>query len=437
VTGFGSVIVNGVRYDTSSSSFTIDGQPGTEDEIEVGDVVLVQGTIATSGTTGTATSVRFDDNVEGPIEPGSIDTVTSTLVVLGQTVRIDADTSFDDSISPPSLAGLSEGDVIEVSGFVAANGDIRATRIEPKAPGGELEITGIVAGVTATTFMINALTVNYETATLDDFPAGTISDGDLVEAKGTTIDPDTGELIATRVELKGDLAGNDNDHVEIEGLITRFVSATDFDVSGLPVTTNNQTVFEGGVAADLGLNIKVEVEGALNAAGALVAEKVDIRRARLVRIEAAVDSVSAATNSFIVLGITVNTDALTRMEDKFNNPPVQPFRLTDLSAGDFVEVRGSEDPSAAGEVLAALLERDDPRETSLQGFVEDPIGEPAFTVLGVTVHTTGAQFRDVDESPLTSNEFFARLTVGRLVKADGTEAADTELAADEVEFESE
>ncbi|NIW23790.1 MAG: hypothetical protein GWN29_04085, partial [Gammaproteobacteria bacterium] len=316
ISGFGSIIVNGVRYDTSGgATFTIDDSPGSEDDLEVGDVVLVQGTLDASGTTGTAASVVFGDNVEGPIEAGSIDLVAGTLIVLGQTVRTNAGTSFDDSIPGASLGGLVAGDVVEVSGFVDSNGNILATRIELKAPGGELEVTGIVEGHLpgAMTFMINALVVNYAGAMLDnDFPGGVISDGDLVEAKGLTLNG-LGELIATEIDFEDDqLIGNADDHVEVEGLITRFADATDFDVSGFPVMTNGQTVFEGGVAGDLGLNVKVEVEGELDANGVLVADEVDIRRDSVVEIEGLVDLTPTAT-TVTVLGITIHVDSLTRI----------------------------------------------------------------------------------------------------------------------------
>jgi len=436
ITGFGSIIVNGVRYDTSSASFTIDDSPGSEAELQVGDIVLIRGTLSSTGTTGTATSVTFGDNVEGPIEAGSINLTIGTLVVLGQMIRTNAGTSFDNSIPGASLTGLVDGDIIEVSGFVNADGDILATRIELKTPGGELEVTGIVEGHLpgAMTFMINALVVNYAGAMLDnDFPGGVITDGDLVEAKGLTVNG-AGELVATEVDFEDDqLAGSANDHVEIEGLITRFGSATDFDVSGFPVTTNGQTVFEGGVAGDLGLNVKVEAEGNLNAAGVLVADKVDIRRDSVVEVEGLVDTVNASGGTVTVLGIAIHVDSLTRVEDKRDD--VQPFGLTNIVAGDFIAVRGSEDANAPGEVLASRLERDDPDDTLLQGIVET-VAEPSITILGVTIDTTGAIFRNELDQPIASGAFFGRPPAGELVKAKGTEVADTAIDADEVEFET-
>jgi fructose-specific phosphotransferase system component IIB len=434
ITTFGSVVVNGVRYSTTSAVITVDDSPGIQDDLRVGQVVLVRGSINDNLTTGTANEIRFDDNVEGPIE--SIDLLTGVLVVLGQTVHTDSQTSFDDNIQPASLAGLIVGDIVEVSGLVMGDGSIAATRIEKKAAGALFEVHGIVSNLDSVNFRfsLNSLIIDYSGATLDNFPGGQISVGNPVEAKGSAFDGD-GRLIATRVEFEGPATGNANDHVEIEGFITRFASAQDFDVSGLRVTTSSSTVFTGGAAADLGLNIKVEVEGSLNASNTLVATKVDIRRAAAVRATALVDSVNAAGNSLVMLGITVNIDALTRLEDK-SNAEVSPLTINSLNTGDYLEVRGAEQPAGSGRILASLLERDDfDTETILQGFVTTA-SAPSFTILGVTITTNGStQFRDTDDSIISSAEFFSRAAAGTLVKAKGTETSAAAITADEVELE--
>ncbi|MDH4259347.1 MAG: DUF5666 domain-containing protein [Gammaproteobacteria bacterium] len=434
ITTFGSVVVNGVRYSTTTATFTVDDSPGTQDDLRVGQVVRVRGSIDDNSTTGTANDVTFDDNVEGPIQ--SIDPVTGVLVVLGQTVRTDAQTSFDDNIQPASLAGLVAEDIVEVSGLVMADGSISATRIEKKPAGFLFEVHGIVSNLDAGNlrFSLNGLVVSYATATLDNFPGGQISGGNPVEAKGNTFDGN-GRLIATRVEFEGSAVGNANDHVEIEGFITRFASAQDFDVSGLPVSTSNGTAFTGGTAANLGLNIKVEVEGSLNASGTLAATKVDIRRGAAVRATALVDSVNAAGNSLVMLGITVNIDALTRLEDK-SNANVRPLTINNLNTGDYLEVRGTEQPAGSGRILASILERDDvDTRTILQGFVTSA-GAPSFTILGVTITTNGStQFLGINGVPIPSATFFSQATAGTLVKARGTETSATAITADEVQLE--
>ncbi len=435
ISTFGSVVVNGVRYDTTTAMITVDDSPGTQDDLRVGQVVLVRGTFNANLTTGTATAISFDDNVEGPVQ--SIDLAAGQLVVLGQTVTTGPATSFDDNIQPASLAGLVVGDIVEVSGLTRADGSIDATRIEKKPAGSEFEVHGIVSSLDPVNFRfsLNALVVDYSGAALDDFPGGQIANGQFVEAKGTTLNG-AGQLVATRVEFEGPtIAGDADDRLEIEGFITRFSGPQDFDVAGVPVTTNGSTTFEGGTAADLGLGVKVEVEGSLNASGVLVASKVDIRRTTAVRATALVDSVDGPNNRLVMLGITVTIDSLTRLEDK-SDADVRPLTINNLNAGDYVEVRGDELPAGSGQIRAAILERDDvDTETELQGFVTS-VTQPSFTILGVTITTNGAtEFRDVDDSPISAAEFYSRVAAGTLVKAQGIETSATAITADEVEFE--
>lgn len=436
ISNFGSVIVNGVTYNTDNASFTINGAPGTQADLRVGDMVAVAGVIDENGTTGTATTVNFDDLVTGPID--SIDIANSTLVVLGQIVLITAETSFDDDFSPASIDGLTVGQVIEVSGQFNSDGEIIATSIDDD-DNGEFEATGTVVNLDDTnfTFEIGGLVVDYATATLDDFPNGVITEGDFVEAEGTSIGAN-GELIATKVELESLLPdADDGDRIELEGFVTRFVSATDFDVAGIPVTTNSATEYEDGSVADLALNVRIEVEGDYDANGVIVATEIDFRADNKVRISARIDSVNVETDSFVVIGIPVTVSTLTRFDDKTEADDGQ-LNLADLMVGDFVEIRGSEDAANPGNVFAAIVEREeaDPdTETELQGFVES-IGTDSYVVLGVTVETdANTEYQGRDDSPLTATEFFNLVAVGSLVDADGLEISDTVLLADEVELE--
>jgi hypothetical protein len=435
VTAFGSVVVNGVRYETAAAQFTVDDSPGSQNDLAIGDVVLVRGTLDAGGLTGSATSVTFDDQVQGPI--AAIDSAAGTFIVLGQTVLVSADTSFDDRIRPGALAGLAVGQLVEVSGLPQSNGSVLATRVEPKPTGTPLELTGVVSnhdGV-ARRFNVNAQVVDYSAVSqLRDFPGGTIANGQTVEVKGGAVA--NGVWSPLTIEWQANnLAGAAGERREVEGFITRFVSPTDFTVAGLAVTTSSQTTFTGGAAADLGVNVKVEVEGTLNTAGVLVATKVDIRRSSAVRIAAVVDRVDAAGRSFVALGIVVRVDALTRIEDKSSRQQ-RPFGLADLTAGDYVEVRGLELPAGSGEVVAALVEREDvDADAELQGFVQT-VAQPNFTILGVTIGTDGGtQFRDVNDAPITVTRFFSELAIGDLVKAQGLEVGTRALQADEVEFE--
>jgi len=429
ITGFGSVILNGVTFDTSNATFTIDGTAGSQSDLAVGQVIVVQGELGDDTTTGTADSVTFDDAVEGPIL--AIDTIASTLTVLGQTVRVDADTSFDDSITPASLDGLDVDDVVEVSGFFLADGSISATRIELRSVADEFELTGQVSNASGTTFEINGFVVDFSNANdIIGFPNGTPENGQRVEAKGDMLNA-SGQLVATRVEFKGGGFGEDGDRGELEGFITRFGSATDFDVEGIPVMTNAQTVFENGTSVDLALNRKVEVEGDINASGVLVATNVEIKASGFMRIESFVEDVQS--DQLTVLGIVVTVNAATRIEDK-SSANLEPFDLGDINVSDYVEIRGFEDASG---VVATLLEREDfDGEVALRGFVDaGSANDPNFTILSVDVMTVGGtEFRDLTGALISSGEFFAQAE-GQIVEATGTLNGST-IIANEVQFEN-
>ena len=108
VTGFGSIFVNGIEFDIlDDTTITLNGQPGSEADLRLGHVVTVRGTRDPSGTVGTAQTVAFENNAEGPID--SIDPATNSLVVLGQTVLVDDTTQFGNT----PFSALRVGNIVE------------------------------------------------------------------------------------------------------------------------------------------------------------------------------------------------------------------------------------------------------------------------------------------------------------------------------------
>lgn len=391
-----------------------------QSDLKVGDVVAVHGHHDNSSGQDVADSIEFHDNVQGPVS--MIDMTAGTLVVLGQKVIVNTDTSFGHTIMPASLAGLAVNDIVEVSGMPAANGDIHATRIEKKAPGAAFEVTGVAASTdsTAKTLKINASTVDFSAATLVGFPPTGPKDGDRVEASGTSLGS-AGELKATRLELlTDDEFGQANEDGEIEGLITRFASVTDFDVAGHPVTTSASTTFEGGASTDLSLNVRVEVEGTVNASGVLEATKVRIHlmSASATRLLGQADMVDATAGTVTVLGITVSVTPMTHFEDGGSEDSA--FSLSDVHSGDWLDIRGSESPAGSNKVVATSLEHVEAQSSvRLAGTVKTAM-QPNFTILSVSVSTTPTtQFRDGSNASTTANVFFMNL-VGQIAAVRGT-----------------
>ena len=420
ITGFGSVHVNGRKFETTSTSITIDDSAATQAELHVGDVIEVKGHHDAATGKDIAEQIQLHSNVQGPLQ--SVDSTTLTLVVMGQTVAVSATTSFGDGISPASVAGLVVGDILRVSGMPAADGSIQATRIERKPAGSALRVTGAAASVdpTAKTLHVNALVVDFNAATLSGFPAGGPRDGDLVKASGTALEAG-GALLATRLDLRTgkELKGDANGESEVEGLVTRFDSASDFDVAGRPVTTTSSTTFTGGAAADLALDLRVEAEGSIDAGGVLVASRVKVEREADTRLLAQVDAVDATAGTVTLLGVTVSITATTRFED--HGPlHVGTFSFADVHGGDWLEVRGTESPAGSNAVVAERLERREAAGAVVLAGIVKAAAQPQFTILAVPVDTVPAtSFMDARGKSTDAATFFTSL-VGQPVLVVGS-----------------
>jgi hypothetical protein len=421
ITGFGSIHVNGVKFETTSAKITVNGQAGAQSDLKVGDVVDVSGHHDDATGEDVADTVEFRDNVQGPVS--MINPAAGTLVVLGQNVIVSADTSFGNGITPASLAGLAVNDIVEVSGLPASNGDIQATRIEKKAAGAAFKVTGVAASTNAIakTLKINALTVDFSAATLVNFPSTGPKDGDRVEATGLSLGS-AGELKATRLELlTANESGQANEEGEIEGLITRFVSVTDFDVAGHPVTTSASTIFEGGASTDLALNVRVEVEGTFTAAGVLAATtvRIHLKSASATRLVGPVTVVDPTAGTVTILGITVSITDMTHFEDD-GSENINTFKLSDVHTGDWLDVRGSENPAGSNKVVATRFERVQPQSSvRIAGTVKEAT-QPSFTILSIHVLTTPTTlFSDGSDASATADAFFLNL-VGQTAAVSGT-----------------
>jgi hypothetical protein len=425
ISGFGSIFVNAVEYATSGAQIMIDGQAGSEAQLHAGQVVTIEGSVNADGATGTAAKVTFSGDAQGPAT--GIDPTGQSFVVLGQTVRIAGSTLFDDSIQPADLTGLQAGTLVEVSGFANAAGEIVASRIDLRSAGSGLQVKGSVQALdtTARTFRINALIVDYSATTAPS----TLANGSAVEVQGTSL-ASTGGLQATRVELQPGPGATANKQADIDGIITSFASSASFVLQGQQVTTDANTSFVlHGIA--LGANVEVDVQGAFNASGALLARKVEIKPNSSSLVRGLVDSVTAMSNVASVLGVNVTTNASTEFEDK-SGQHIRQFRLADLHAGDYVEIDGIEGPP--GTVGAAVVQRDNAENRSyLQGIALN-VAEPTLTVLGVTVVTNAQTHFAGPGGAATGAATFFSGAASHIVRVRGSFSGGV-LTADQVQIE--
>jgi hypothetical protein len=284
ITGFGSIVVNGVHMDISNATVNLEGVPGDPSNpnvgLKLGMVVVVRGDFSPDGLTGVAASVEYEDSLEGPVD--SVDVAGNQLTVLDHTVVVNTSTVFDGF---SALGELIQGNMVEVSGLVDAGGNIVAARIELKGltfgDVGELEIKGTISNLDpqAMTFNIGSLQVDYGSVQPEHLPSGGLTDGLFVEVKSTQ-PPSGGTILASEVEVKrsfSDSLGEEGDHVEIEGFVTEFSSLDQpFKVNGVPIRTTATTQYEHGLSGDVANGVRLEVEGLLDADGVLVAVKVEL-----------------------------------------------------------------------------------------------------------------------------------------------------------------
>jgi len=438
ISAFGSIFVNGVEFHTNSAVISIDDSAvaGTQGDLKLGMVVVVEGEFNDDGTSGNATTVSFNDVVEGPMLSG-VNTTEKSFNVMGQVVFYTASTVFEESggglLAPTAL---TNGNVVEVSGLVDSAGQIKATRVERKAPtfisGTVLEVTGLVANLNTSTatFNIGQLAINYSAGatTFDNMVMSGLVDGLLVEVKGDD-NPNDG-LEADRIELKVEDFGNDGDLLQFEGVVTSIASSSgyDFEVNGLPVVTNIQTEWRGGYTqlSDVTLDDEIEVEGTLQDQGGtlvLVAREVELEIEDDVRFEGPVQSVDASANILSIINIGVaysDTTSITEFEDKDGVKTA----IDNLTTDDWVRIEGALD--AGGNVFATRVEQDNGDTDLSRIILQGPAaGTPGptpgdFTILGVTItRQTGVQY-EIEDVPVSATVFFTNLTDGRFVKARGT-----------------
>lgn len=377
ITGFGSVFVNGVEYETSGSNIRRDGSPASESDLAVGMVVEVRG--SDDGVNGIAQSIEADDEMEGMVLANNIapGATTGTLSIMGQTVTVTADMIFESEVPGISSIDLvTVNAIVEVSGFSDGNGNVTATRIEVKAtdlasylidhPNG-VEVKGLVRTLDADTmtFMLGNMAVDYSGATLDD--DGRLANGLYVEVKSVAGIDTNGNLVASKVELENEgeagHRGDRDEEFEIRAMITAGFDGATFILDGTRIIVDNETEMDDIDTLSLTPGIEVEVEGRFDANGDLRADKVSREVEADTEIEGTIASVSSTginTGSITLLNgtvILINNDTV--MHDSRDNgmTPIDRFNLTFLGNGDFVEARVY--TAGTGDLIATKLERDD------------------------------------------------------------------------------
>ena len=431
IDGFGSIFVNGVRFETDDAEVIVNGEVRDDDALRLGMVVLVTGEVDDSGTSGTAERVIYDNELKGPTSgiEVSADGDAKLLTILGINVIVERlGTVFDDV----TFDTLALDDVVEVSGFTGRGESLRATRVEREgrfvAGQSQVELRGRVTALSGNQFMLGDVSVDASEAALEDFGGATLSEGQLVEVRGTLTE---GVLTATRIELDESVGNRfaEGAAVQVQGAITGYQSPASFRVGGVDVDASAATLQPAGLV--LGNGAVVQINGVWEQ-GRLVASRIASRRGRI-KVEGplgAVDVEAGTLTLQLVPGsVAVTLSQSTRLDDDSDRASI--LRIGDLVPGDYLEVEAYLD---GDRLVATTVERDDDEnEQSLQGPVDSFVAGESITILGLTYSTSGAEFEGRDDVDIDADLFFANVQPGDLVKVSDDPVADG--IADEVEFE--
>ena len=324
ISGFGSVIVNGIKFDDGLASVQMDGVATTSADLRLGMVAAVQGERGADITLGTASRIEVWSVAQGGVSQSG----NGEFTVAGVTVQTDSATVMDgvssaaqltaglrvavwglqagadgrhwkatrvavvsatDVISTglitlagsqpylngmlltgASVGSLAAGQLVRVQGILSATGSslavtsARAQGLSASTqPAGEIEVEGMVTAIaSATRFTLGSVEIDASTAAYS--PAGAqVTLGARIEVYGAWL---AGVLKATKVELEDAQVLHE---VEIDARIEQFTSVANFSLRGQRCDATNAS-FSHGKASDLKVGVKVKVKGAKSGADVLM-----------------------------------------------------------------------------------------------------------------------------------------------------------------------
>jgi hypothetical protein len=358
ISGFGSIYVNGTKFNTDQATVKIDGINDDETNLAVGMVVTVKGSVSSDGTTGTAREVIAKSEVEGLVFENNY-VSSGTINVMGQTVRISNDTQFKSQVNNIStidqLVALST--VVEVNGYSDGSGTIYATYVKAVESGSasEIKLHGTVNNLSGDA--VNGSFTIGDTSLLINYDASTTFEGmaidDLVNGLYVSVESSNysgGDVQALEIEREDINNEGEGSELEVEGIVTdssQVAAGTGaFELNGRVVHYDTATVFEGGIATDIQIDMKLEVDGTVQPDHSILANEIDFREESDTEIEGTVQEING-TSLVIDDGIndpvTVVVNELTKYEDETDETN-RTFNFSDIMRNMMIEAKYYVDP---------------------------------------------------------------------------------------------
>jgi len=410
ITGFGSIIMdNGVEYETDGlSDCEVDDQTATgvcEDSLSTGMHVTLH-----TDSNNVVTALKYDDELEGVASNVTGANGDYSFEVYGVTITTtNPGTQWDDfSANPPTEPELN-GANVEISGEWQQDGTLIASYVEKQdASDDGHEVKGTVGAITGTDFPLtlrNGSTIDVDGSALNPLPA----EGDFVELKGNY---NAGTFVANESEIEDESDFYSDSEAEITGtLISNTDSSTGFSIGNTDVDISNASS-----CTDL-VGLLVEAEGTFNQDTEVLIvdecenEHEDLEVKCVVVDNATIPDSTKPKVGSVECGFPGTTGGPLTIE--FNDTPDlamfsgdstdSTFDLTNVLAGDCVEIKFSED--ASGAYIAGLIEHEGSSECSseVEGTLDSFNDDVDITALGVTFSVDSTTVYNSPKTTLVSD----------------------------------
>lgn len=215
--------------------------------VAVGAFVEVKGAVQNDGSVN-ATTIEVKLGTGGGSETkltGSVESIPSTpnrvgdWKIAGKTVHVSATTLLHQESTP-----IAVGVIVQVEGLLQGDGSINALEIEAKSGSGsnDSKFTGKVEELPSTTgrigdWKVSGRVVHVAPSTSILQQEGTVAVGVTVKVEGTT--QADGSLNATKIEVKSQAVGSEDNHARFRGTVETLPGTTgqigDWKVSGVTV----------------------------------------------------------------------------------------------------------------------------------------------------------------------------------------------------------
>lgn len=393
ITGFGSVYVNGVKFETESAEYEVEDESAFDDSaLRVGMVVKVKGRINDDGRTGTANQIIYEDEIEGQVQgltTEGTDLKHFTIFTVPVTVS-RTNTFFDNGLS---FDNLQNDNFVEVSGYFDGQA-IQATYIKRENDfdaevKGEVSNSNGVDQFTLTTIYGAQITVTVVGSAI--LP----SEGQFVEVKGIPTSSTSIDVIEVELEDRHHL-NDDEGEIEIRGLLTE--DSGSYFLNGMPATLSSSIRYEPPELESTVNNLPsegmmVKIHGDYRN-GTLVIDRIENKqeslefKGRVADIDASDAKNGTLTISFSpadgLVTVKLNNSTMYADDNSNSNFDLQ----TDVRMNDYVEVKAMQDQG--GQIIATLLDVDDTvGEYEVEGPLDNFTDGSSITAMNVTFFVDG------------------------------------------------